>query len=245
LKYRFAGRPAQRLARPVFGRRQIVAEETNADDLIGRPHRAPAADGRKEVTFRPLIGGRATLSNTSASDIVFRYPPARRSRRVFIARRDSGKVSEHVKEFVAFGQFEPVIARQSGPAGDPLLYDLIEQMRGCDTAIIHVTAAIAPADASRRPRISGDVLVEIGAAMALYGREFVLLVEDAIELPPNLHGLCECRYRGDELNMPEMMRLLRTFSTFTQRPSARRLAASGARSGFGYRRQADKVAIKH
>jgi predicted nucleotide-binding protein len=197
------------------------------------------------MTFRPLIGGRAALSSASASEIVFRYPPARRSQRVFIARRDSGTVLEHVKEFVAFGQFEPVVARECGQARGPLLYDLIEQMRGCDTAIIHVTASMAPADTDRQPRIGGDVLVEIGAAMALYGREFVLLVEDAIELPPSLHGLCECRYSGDDLNMPEMMRLLRAFSSFTQRPSARRLAASGARFGFGHRQQADEGATKH
>jgi hypothetical protein len=144
------------------------------------------------VTFRPLIRGRAMLSIASAFDSVFRYPPTPRSQRVFITRRDSGKVLEHVKEFASFGQFELVVARERGPAGGPLLYDLIEQMRGCDTAIIHVTAGIAPADAGRQPRINGDVLIEIGAAMALYGREFVLLVEDDIELPSNLQGLREC-----------------------------------------------------
>ena len=183
--------------------------------------------------------------NASAFDGVFRYPPARRSQRVFITRRDSRKVSERVKEFVAFGQFEPVVARDRGSASGPLLYDLIEQMRGCDTAIIHVTAGIAPADAGRQPRIGGDVLIEIGAALALYGRRFVLLVEDAIELPPKLHGLCECRYSGDQVNMPAMMRLLRAFSNFTRWPSAMPSAASGARSAFGRGQQADKATAKH
>jgi hypothetical protein len=179
--------------------------------------------------------------NASAFDSVFRYPPARRSQRVFITCRDGGKVLERVKEFVAFCQFEPVVARKRGP----LLYGLIEQMRGCDTAVIHVRAGIAPVDAGRQSRISDDVLIEIGAAMALYGREFVLLVEEAIELPPNLHGLCECRYSGDDLNMPAMSGLLRSFRSFTRWPSARPLAASGARSAFGYRQQADKAAAKH
>jgi hypothetical protein len=52
--------------------------------------------------------------------------------------------------------------------------------------------------------------------MALYGRNFVLLVEDSVALPLNLRGLCECRYRGDELNIATMMELLRTFSGFTK-----------------------------
>jgi hypothetical protein len=42
--------------------------------------------------------------------------------------------------------------------------------------------------------------------------QFVLLVEDQVALPLNLQGLCECRYRGDELNMPAMMELLRASS---------------------------------
>jgi predicted nucleotide-binding protein len=197
------------------------------------------------MTFRRLIGGRAAMSNADALDIVFRPPPARRSHRVFITRRDSGNVLEHVKELVACGQFEPVVARERGMAGRALLHDLIEQMRGCDTAIIHVTADAVSADADRQPRISGDVLVEIGAAMALYGHEFVLLVEDAIELPPLLHGLCVCRCNGNELNVPAMMRLLRAFRSFTKWPSGRPSAISGASSAFGYPQQADKIAAKH
>ena len=139
----------------------------------------------------------------------------RRSQRVFITRRRHGKVLEQVKELVAFGRFEPVLARERD-AGGPLLCSLMDEMRGCDTAVVHVDASALLDDADRRPGLSGDVLIEIGAAMALYGRNFVLLVEDAVELPPNLQGLCECRYRGDELNMPAMMNLLRAFMGFTQ-----------------------------
>jgi Predicted nucleotide-binding protein containing TIR-like domain len=139
--------------------------------------------------------------------------------------------------------FESVVARKRG--GGPLLHDLIEQMRGCDTAIIHVTADAAPAGADRQPRIGGDVLIEIGAAMALYGREFVLLIEDGVELPPCLHGLRECRYAGDELNVPAMMRLLCALKSFTQRLSERPLASSDAAFAFRYMQKPDEAAAKH
>ncbi len=167
------------------------------------------------------------MSNADANDIVVCHPAARRSQRIFITRTDGGKVSERVKELVASGPFEPVVARHGGAAGGPLLYDLIEQMRSCDTAIIHVSAGAAGADADRRPQISDDVLIEIGAAMALYGREFVLLVEDAIELPPSLRGLREWRYSGGASKLPGMMQLLHAFSSFAPWPSDRPLAASG------------------
>jgi Predicted nucleotide-binding protein containing TIR-like domain len=140
--------------------------------------------------------------------------PVRRSPRVFITCRASGKILEQVRELVVFGQFEPIAFRRQGTATAPLLSSLMEQMRGCDTAIVEVDANILPCEAE--PRIPADVLIEIGAAMALYGRNFVLLLEDSVALPLNLQGLCECRYRGDELNMPAMMELLRAFSGFTK-----------------------------
>jgi predicted nucleotide-binding protein len=195
------------------------------------------------------------MSKADAFDIVLPHPPVRQSRRVFIARRDSGEVSAHEKALVASGEFQPVFAHERGTAGSPPLHDLIEQMRGCDTAIIQVTAGTAAGDTDRQLRISGDALIEIGAAMALYGREFVLLVEDAIELPPSLHGLCECRYSGNELNMPAMMQLLRAFKSFTPWPSGRLRAISGvkssgaksscAKSALGSAQQADMGATKH
>jgi Predicted nucleotide-binding protein containing TIR-like domain len=140
--------------------------------------------------------------------------PIRRSPRVFIACRASGKIMEQVKELVVFGQIEPVVFRRNEIATAPLLSSLMERMRGCDTAIVQVDANVLPRETE--PRIEPDVLIEIGAAMALYGRNFVLLVEDSVALPLNLQGLYECRYRGDELDMAAMMELLRAFSGFTK-----------------------------
>jgi hypothetical protein len=165
---------------------------------------------------KPRPDDGAALAAAAPRDLGGHEPVViRRSQRVFITRRRHGKVLEQVKELVAFGRFEPVLARERD-AGGPLMCSLMEEMRGCDTAVVHVDAAASLDDADRRPGLSGDVLIEIGAAMALYGRNFVLLVEDSVELPPNLQGLCECRYRGDELNMPAMMNLLRAFGSFTR-----------------------------
>ena len=145
--------------------------------------------------------------------------PIRRSPRVFITCRGGGEIIlEQVKELVVFGQIEPIVFRRNEIATAPLLSSLMEQMRGCDTAIVQIDANVLPREAE--PRIPAEVLIEIGAAMALYGRNFVLLVEDLVALPLSLQGLYECRYGGDELNMPAMMELLRAFSGFT-RPSAK------------------------
>jgi hypothetical protein len=45
-----------------------------------------------------------------------------------------------------------------------------------------------------------------------------------VTLPANLLGLCECRYSGDELNMPATMKLFKAFNDFTRPQSAQPLA---------------------
>jgi predicted nucleotide-binding protein len=148
----------------------------------------------------------------------------RRGNRVFITHRSNKKILEQVKELVAFGKFEPVVARDRETAGGPFLHILMDEMRRCDTAIIHLGIDALRLDADGKRRISDDVLIEIGAAIALYGRNFVLLVEEGVELPSNLPGLCECRYCGDELNMPTTMKLLRAFGDFIQSQPMKPLA---------------------
>jgi hypothetical protein len=152
----------------------------------------------------------------------------RRGDRIFIAHRNNQKILEQVKELVEFGKFEPVLARDRDISAGPFLHNLMDEMRGCVTAVIHVDADGLVPEAGCA-RISGEVLIEIGAAMALYGRDFVLLVEEGVELPSNLQALCECRYTGDELNMPATMMLLRAFNGFTQsRPTKPLTLAVGA-----------------
>jgi hypothetical protein len=178
-------------------------------------------DGEEAAAFMRAAGADRRAEGPGDGEVArpkgFAFP-IRRSPRVFITCRASGKILQQIKELVMFGQIEPNVFRRNEIATAPLLASLMEQMRVCDTAIVQVDANVLPRDAE--PRIPADVLIEIGAAMALYGRNFVLLVEDSVALPLNLQGLCECRYRGDELNMPAMMELLRAFSGFT-RPGAK------------------------
>ena len=59
--------------------------------------------------------------------------------------------------------------------------------------------------------------------MALFGRNFILLVEGGVTLPTNLRELCECRYSGEELDMPATMTLFKAFNGFTKSQPTRPL----------------------
>jgi len=69
-------------------------------------------------------------------------------------------------------------------------------------------------DGKQHSMLNQNVLIEIGAAMALYGRKFILLVEDGVKLPSNLQGLYEVRYEGKELGYDSTMKLLKAFNDF-------------------------------
>jgi len=153
------------------------------------------------------------MCGSPESDAAGEAAPKRRNR-VFIAHRGNRKIVEQLKELVSFGKYEPVLARHRDTCATPLVHELMDEMRGCLTAVILVGAASMRDDLDRQPRISGDVLMEVGAAMALFGRNFVLLVEEGVELPPNLQGPSECRCSGDELNMPATMKLFKAFNEF-------------------------------
>jgi predicted nucleotide-binding protein len=141
---------------------------------------------------------------------------AEKGNRVFITHGKNKKILEQVKELVSFGKFEAVVAQERETAAKAVPDKVMDEMRTCQAAVIHVgvEGVLFEKDGTENPQINGNVLIEIGAAMALYGKNFILLVEEGVKLPSNLQGLYECRYKGDELNMEATMKLLKAFNAF-------------------------------
>jgi predicted nucleotide-binding protein len=136
--------------------------------------------------------------------------------RVFITHGRNKKILDQVKEIVAYGKFDPVVAQEHETAAKPVPDKVMDDMRSCQAAVIHVSAEgiLFDKDGKEYPQLNGNVLIEIGAAMALYGKQFILLVEEGVKLPSNLQGLYECRYQGNELSGEATMKLLKAFNAF-------------------------------
>lgn len=136
--------------------------------------------------------------------------------RVFITHGKNAKILEQVKQIVQYGKFEAVVAQEHETTSKPVPQKVLDDMRSCQAAVIHVgvDAYLLNESGEKVPQLNGNVLIEVGAAMALYKGNFVLLVEDGATLPSNLQGLYECRYNGDELGMEATMKLLRAFNDF-------------------------------
>ena len=62
------------------------------------------------------------------------------------------------------------------------------------------------------------MLIEIGAAQALFGRRFILLVREGVQLPSNLQGLYEVRYSGERLDANDTFKLLEAMQDIQNHP---------------------------
>jgi len=171
------------------------------------------ADAGEPAPVAPLPGMAAAAATAPESTPV---PAARGTSRVFITHGKNKEILEQLKDLLTFGGFTPVIAMENETASKPLPDKVMDDMRSCSAAIIHVgaEARLIDSDGKEQKMLNQNVLIEIGAALALYGRKFILLVERGVTLPTNLQGLYEVRYQGEKLDYDSTMKLLKAFNDF-------------------------------
>jgi len=133
-----------------------------------------------------------------------------RSKKVFITHGKNKSFLEPIKRLLIYGELEPVISVEKQSVSQPVTDKVMNDMRICGAAIIHVDAdeKLTDKNAVEHVIINPNVLIEIGAALALFGRRFILLVKDGVKLPSNLQGLYEVRYSNDILDGETTIRLL-------------------------------------
>lgn len=137
--------------------------------------------------------------------------------RVYVSHGKNHKIVAQLKPILAFGKFEPVISIEQETTAKPVPEKVFDDMRSCSAAVIHVDkeAELMDEKGNKHIKINDNVLIEIGAAIALYKKKFVLLVEKGVSLPSNLQGLYRCDYEGDDLDFEATMKLLNTFNQFS------------------------------
>ena len=139
-----------------------------------------------------------------------------KSNRVFISHGKQKAIVTQIKELLAFGNFDPIVSVEREATAIPVPEKVFEDMRSCAAGVIHVGSEgeYLDRDGNKHTKINDNVLIEIGAAMALYGKKVILLVEKGVLLPSNLQGLYRCDFDGNRLDYEAMMKLLKTFSQF-------------------------------
>jgi predicted nucleotide-binding protein len=177
------------------------------------------ANGEDDVASAAPVVSRATGGGATAKTEAPEAAADPRIRRVFITHGKNQALIEPIKKLLGFGELEAVVAVQTQTVSQPVPGKVLEGMRSCGAAIIHVEGErqLADKDGNTHVVLNDNVLIEIGAAMALYGSRFVLVVKDGVKLPSNLQGLLELRYKGDTLDMEETVKLLEAVNDMKKR----------------------------
>lgn len=148
--------------------------------------------------------------STGQTDEIVPPPVPRQNNRVFVTHGKNRELIGPIKRLLEFGQLDAVVSVEQQSISKPVPDKVMDDMRSCSAAIIHVDdeLRLMDSDAKEHVILNPNVLIEIGAAMGLYGRSFILLVKEGAKLPSNLQGLFEVRYSGDTLDGDATIRLM-------------------------------------
>lgn len=174
-----------------------------ADGEIEQEKPTPAAEAARVTVPPPAIQPKgAELTAAIADD--------QRRKRVFITHGKNRDLVDPIRKLLEYGELEPVISVERTSVSKPVPEKVLDDMRTSGAAIIHVDAerTVIDKEGTEHVLLNPNVLIEIGAAMAFYGRRFILLVREGVKLPTNLQGLFEVRYSGDTLDAVATIKLL-------------------------------------
>ncbi len=140
---------------------------------------------------------------------------------IFISHgKNSTTIVGQLKELISYGQMNPIVSVEHETTAIPVPTKVFDDMRSCDAGIIHVNLEEHNlADGTIYTQINENVLIEIGAAMALYGDRIILLCEKGTNLPSNLQGLYRCEYTGNQLDYSSTIKLLKAMQEIRQKIS--------------------------
>ncbi len=159
-------------------------------DLKGANVQQSASEGEAGTEFVPKEDASADPPTAKPKPPI---PPTAddRAKKVFITHGKNRNFVEPIKGLLSYGELEPVVATESQTASLPVPLKVMGHMRSCGAAIIHVEGERKLFDAETKEvvALNENVLIEIGAAMALYGDRFILSqgrCEAAIQPPRTL-----------------------------------------------------------
>ncbi len=131
---------------------------------------------------------------------------------IFISHgKNNTVIVGQLKELLLYGQMEPIVSVERETTAIPVPDKVFDDMRNCDAGIINIDLEeITLEGGIKYNKLNENVLIEIGAAIALYGKRVILLCKKGTNLPSNLQGLYRCEYDGSQLDYAATMKLLKT-----------------------------------
>lgn len=198
----------------IKGKNYITLQGASGIESTTRDAATPETAELEDVTPPPADSTRLTVPppaiQPKGAELTAAIADDQRRRRVFITHGKNRDLVDPIRKLLEYGELEPVISVERTSVSKPVPEKVLDDMRSSGAAIIHVDAdrTVTDKDGTEHVVLNPNVLIEIGAAMAFYGRRFILLVREGVKLPSNLQGLFEVRYSADTLDAVATIKLL-------------------------------------
>jgi predicted nucleotide-binding protein len=177
---------------------------------------------KETILEKPQPTTQSNYSNPPSTTLSTAIADDERRRKVFITHGKNRELVDPIKKLLEYGELIPVVSVERQSVSKPVPEKVMDDMRTCGAAIIHVDAdrTITDNEGKEHVLLNPNVLIEIGAALAFYGKRFILLVKDGsgIKLPSNLQGLYEVRYINDTLDAASTIKLLEAIKDIKNYP---------------------------
>jgi predicted nucleotide-binding protein len=206
------------LTRAIKGKTYV--DLTGVTEVVANGMPSEQADAPVEVVPAPDATQQVVAAKPQETASFSALATGTHIRKVFVTHGKNREFVDPIKQLLQFGELEAVVSVERQSVSQPVPDKVMNDMRGCGAAIIHVEGELRLMDSEAKEVVvlNPNVLIEIGAAMALYGRRFILLVREGVKLPSNLQGLFEVRYDGDKLDGNATIRLLQAINELKKQP---------------------------
>ena len=135
--------------------------------------------------------------------------PTSQESKVFVSAGESDEIAWQIRTLLEFGGHEVMLARDVLPDGSSGLgsLDVIGAMRSCVAGVIFINSAD-----DGRAILPPAELMQIGAAIALFGKRLALLIHEDASVPPGLGRVEIVRYGEGGLTLADVTRVAASLS---------------------------------
>lgn len=175
----------EKLFKDIKGKKYVSFDDIDTDPDIDVDNKDDLENATEDNDSDNVAKSLNKDDTVPEKNVTINHNDKRDRKKVFLSHGKNRDFLDPIKKLLSFGELEAVVSVQQSSVSLPVPDKVINDMRICGAAIIHINTEekLIDKDAQEHVIINSNVLIEIGAAMALYGRRFILLVEEGIVLP--------------------------------------------------------------
>ena len=209
------------ISKPVLGKyftETVFIMEKQAKESVVTPAAPPPAPEvpavKSAVVPETSVVDRSDSFKGQMGELVGAAPSG--ETRIYVSFSENKKLTEQIMTMLDVDKFPYELGMKETGIETPIGEGVSTAMKKCNSGIIFAAADENVLLPNGQYAMSPGSLIELGAAMALFGKNIVLLCDDRVALPQPLQGMEHYEFSGTELSWNSGVSLMKAVSKFRQ-----------------------------